>query len=222
MPSAHTDEDTLDALAMGLLRTGSPLLFATAGKHLSELLVRGEGSMPAAAERLLDAMERRLGDVRRAMIHQRHEPLRIELSTAAAALGMARPAAASRALRAIEAFLYSVGPAAWTTDPALLAERTLLSLVLEDTEAAARCVQVLLDKGDDRTTPWLYRWTLARLTGADAGAEARSWRALQSLARRTHDVPAGILVAAAMAIRLRSEAARPARAITPMEVPALT
>ena len=206
-------------LAAALHRTGSPLLFAAAGPIVARAWLEDRTDGPV--ELLLDAMERRLGDVRRAALHQRHEPLLHDLAVSAAALGVLRPRLARMAGAAIDGFLHNLGPAGWTRQPEALGARAVLARAAGREDLAEAALSALHREGRALLPPLLCRWLRVRREDPSVSV-SRALDELRDLGRQMADPALPVLVAAALALRLRHRAPRAARhpATRPVPVPA--
>lgn len=206
----------LNVLANGLATTGSPLLFAAAGTPVARALVvdtRIDG-----LQNLLDAMERRLGDVRRAMVGQTHSRTRVDVASAAAVLAIARPHLTRFCIAAIRGMLAPLSPAAWSSSSEHLALRPLLHQIVGAEDDASRALDALCARRPDSLTAELSRHISAQLGKPDSGAV---WGALQRLGRRAGDaLDPRVLAAAALAIRAHAPAPQPLPVPTEVAVPA--
>lgn len=186
-----------DDLAAALLQTASPVVFAAAGGKLAQLLVEEPYQTPGMLN-LIDAMDRRLTEVRWAVSEHKQPAVRVGVAVAAAALAYARPSLTGRVRSVIAMLIGSAPPAEWAADNEVLAHRALLALALGDADGAGRAVAVLRDRGHV-VGPVLARWAAQqRAQGTDPH---HSWQLLRALSRRLDGpVAATMLVAAAFAL----------------------
>ena len=184
-------------LAPALSRAASPLLFALAGRVAAQALVVGTWQRDTDMIRLLDAMERQMPEVVRALSEHVHGPVLVECTGAMAVLALARPHTERGVRQVSRAIVDRTPPSAWIADSELLPLRGLLALSAARDELARDTAAELDARGDEAGSA-LVRWV--------AGQRARNQRAdrlraLRVLARRfPGSVHPMVLAAAAFAL----------------------
>jgi len=190
-------QPTAAQLAPALAHTGSPLLFALAGRTVAQALVRGVWSRDTDTILLLDAMERRLPDVACAATEHAHGPVLVELTAALAVLAFARPHTERAVRHLLRDLVDRTPPSGWITDQALLPLRGLLALAISR-EELARDTALELDRRGDEVGSALVRWVAGQ---RHRGLRVSRHRALQTLSKRfPGSVHPSVLAAAAFAL----------------------
>ena len=111
-------------LAPALSRAASPLLFALAGRVAAQALVVGTWQRDTDMIRLLDAMERQLPEVVRALSEHVHGPVLVECTGAMAVLALARPHTERGVRQVSRAIVDRTPPSAWIADSSALNQTT--------------------------------------------------------------------------------------------------
>jgi hypothetical protein len=164
-------------------------LFAAAGEVLAAYVLRGDEGRVAG---LADVMARRMVDVRRAALSVHHEPTRVQIALAAAALAWVRPDLEGTCRKAIQAFLAPLGPAAWSFSSDTLAARGVLADAVGDAEEATLSLTRERERGQALGAA-LVKWARSARDG-----QPLTRSALWSLAGRLPaPVSSALLVAAA-------------------------
>ncbi len=178
-----TPDERLMQRLVGLLRRGAGATpFITAGHALTNAVMatRGIGDLPDWAEDLADAMVGALILVQQRTQGLENADIRVELATAAAVLGVVRPRVAPVCRGAITVWLgFGMPPARWQNDPNQLAARTLLFLALDDTDAAIKSIDALLEFGGAPANGVLHDWTVSRVQRHGPSREAQCFHNLR-------------------------------------------
>lgn len=191
--------------------------YSVAGEALANaLLASSPGSLPVEAEQLADAMLGSLLRVTSATADAEDADRRVRLAMATAVVAATRPHAALACHQAIGTWMgMGIGSPLRHENTYALAARVLLSLWLDDKDAAAEAINALVEIDRTGISGVLHDWVVARLQGHGAEREARCFEALRlsvAFAPGGGDGAALVVLAAAVVVRRRGGTMRDVRA----------
>jgi hypothetical protein len=190
--------------------------YSVAGEALANaILASSPGELPVEAEQLADAMLGSLLRVTAETADAEDADRRVRLAMATAVVAAARPHAALACHQAIGTWMGTgIGSPLRQRHTYALAARVLLSLWLNDRDAAAEATNALVEFDRTGLSGVLHDWVVARLQGHGAEREAQCFEALRlsmAFAPGGGDGAALVVLAAAVVVRRQGNTMRGVR-----------